>query len=605
MKIAVPAAVALVAGIITPGLLFHFDVTPKIGILLVALTLILLFSAPQRFRDVKNLCGTRLGLGFVVLLGFTVLWLALATILSTNWQLSLTGSLWRRLGLLTTAAVLIFCVLSTAWFAHGQMRIRWFLRVLTLTAAVLSIYGICQYFGFDPLQPAGAYEAGEGPFTIVRTPGTLGHADYFASWLVPVFFLSLASAETESTRGQKIATYFAAALSLAAILLSGTRGALLGVAAGLIVLAVYRGIRFSWRAIAVTIAALALCVAFLASPAGAKLRARAHWSSEDALGGARLLLWRDTMRMGLERPLWGYGPEAFTTEFPRHESLDLARAYPDFYHESPHNIFLDAFIAGGLPCAMALIGCIGVALYAGRRSAPPPLLAAVSGLLVAQQFCVFVAATALLFYVLLGLLVVNQSETAETRLAAAHLPAFAVGIAASVVLVFYGARLIHADWTLARVQDRLRAGDVDGAVNWHTPGDGELYYSREMFRLARTSPKLGARVMAMRQALDAGRDATRTAEDRQNAWYQLAMLDASQNDSAAVERDLRQAIAAAPNWFKPHWALAQLLDRSNRLEEALAEAKAAVDRDGRKDPEVLLTFTKLLQRTHPAADSAF
>ena len=49
-----------------------------------------------------------------------------------------------------------------------------------------------------------------------------------------------------------------------------------------------------------------------------------------------------------EHLIAGYGPETFAVEFPRHQSIELARAYPDFYHESAHNIFLDAFVSKGL-----------------------------------------------------------------------------------------------------------------------------------------------------------------------------------------------------------------------------------------------------------------
>ena len=88
---------------------------------------------------------------------------------------------------------------------------------------------------------------------------------------------------------------------------------------------------------------------FYLSPAGLQLRSRTRWFLEDPWGGARPALWRDSLRMGLARPLLGFGPEVFTAEFPRYESISLAQAYPDFAHESPHNIFLDALISQGIP----------------------------------------------------------------------------------------------------------------------------------------------------------------------------------------------------------------------------------------------------------------
>ena len=58
-------------------------------------------------------------------------------------------------------------------------------------------YGIAQYFGWDPLLPAVAYHIGEGIWTIVRPPGTMGYVSYFATWLAMAAFLGVALAERE------------------------------------------------------------------------------------------------------------------------------------------------------------------------------------------------------------------------------------------------------------------------------------------------------------------------------------------------------------------------------------------------------------------------
>ena len=106
--------------------------------------------------------------------------------------------------------------------------------------------------------------------------------------------------------------------------------------------------RALWRAASFAGAALLAVFVLYLSPAGQPLRSRARWFAEDPWGGARPLLWRDSLRMGLARPLAGHGPETFTAAFPHYESAALARAYPDFAHESPHNIFLDALVGQGI-----------------------------------------------------------------------------------------------------------------------------------------------------------------------------------------------------------------------------------------------------------------
>ena len=70
------------------------------------------------------------------------------------------------------------------------------------------------------------------------------------------------------------------------------------------------------------------------------------------------------------------------------------------------------------------------------------------------------------------------------------------------------------------------------------------------------------------------------------------------NDSAAVERDLRASIAARPNWFKPHWTLARLLALESRRDEAEREAALAVTLDGGKDAEVTQTLAEIRTDLH-------
>jgi hypothetical protein len=111
-----------------------------------------------------------------------------------------------------------------------------------------------------------------------------------------------------------------------------------------------------------------------------------------------------------------------------------------------------------------------------------------------------------------------------------------------------------------------------------------------MQQLATRTPLFATSLMARQEAIQAGIAATRTAEDRANAWYNLANLLAANNDAGNVERSLRSAIAWAPNWFKPHWTLAQLLELTNRPRQALDEAAEAVNLDAGHDPEVTATW---------------
>src|SRR5207302_203671 len=70
--------------------------------------------------------------------------------------------------------------------------------------------------------------------------------------------------------------------------------------------------------------------------------------------------------------------------------------------------------------------------------------------------------------------------------------------------------------------------------------------------------------------------APESADDPQNAFLNLAAFQANLNDAAGVERSLRGAIRVAPNWYKPHALLAQVLQQQGRNTEAQAENEVAL-----------------------------
>lgn len=608
MRWIVPLVAALVPLVLTPGWLSHFDVTPKVAILLLGSTLIL-FYWRVNVHNFYKLWRQPEGRWFGGLIAGAWVSIVLATAVSTHALLSLNGSNWRRMGLIGETGLLIFISAAAGWLAANRSNIRLLLRACTAAGAIAAAYGIAQYFGWDPFMPVKAYEVGEGQYMIVRPPGTLGHADYFAAWLVVVVFLGLAVGRLETEKWRVAIAVCESGLAAAAIVLSGTRSAMLGVLAGGIVWLVMGRVRIGLKSLMGGAACVALLAVFFFSPAGLRLRARLHWSIEDARGGARMLLWRDSARMAAHRPLTGYGPETFATEFARFESMDLARAFPDFYHESPHNIFLDALTAEGVLGTAALLGLCGLggwcAVRARRRgnTLTGPVAAALAGLLVTQQFIVFVLATSLYFYLLIAVLLAIAGSEAERADGSIRLSRAWVAVPAALVVLFagYAVRLVVADSALGTAQRRIASGDAPGAaeayrtvLKWQLPGTGDdLSYSRAMQELAARSPIFATRLAAREQALEAGARAVSSAEDRQNAWYNLATLLAGNNDAAGVERALRSAIAWAPNWFKPHWTLAQVLALTGHSQEALAEGQAAVERDGGRDEEVNRTLETL------------
>jgi tetratricopeptide (TPR) repeat protein len=176
-------------------------------------------------------------------------------------------------------------------------------------------------------------------------------------------------------------------------------------------------------------------------------------------------------------------------------------------------------------------------------------------------------------------------------------------VGAAVFLAVAAYRLVAADVALARIRRSLDSGDRGrAAMLWESARNGrsagvtaDLYFSRRWAAAAAAAQDPLEKLRLGALAIEGARLATTVPEQRQNAWYNFAMLAAALNDPQTVESSLRSAIAAGPQWFKPHWMLARLLYSSGRVEEARKEAGLALDLDGNNDAEVIATTAEIVR----------
>jgi hypothetical protein len=317
--------------------------------------------------------------------------------------------------------------------------------------------------------------------------------------------------------------------------------------------------------------------------------------------------------MAAAKPLTGVGPENFVAEFPRYQSEELERAYPDFYNESPHNLFLDVLTdEGGLGLA-ALAGLVFWAFAGARRGGPAvALLPAFAAALVAHQFIVFTAANSFFFYLGAALLAASPASSSASgqTLPISPLLRYATMTGASLAALFFAVcayRLVSADAALATIQRHLDAGQPKEAAEAYREAlshptfgiSADLYFSRRFAEAAGASTDYAAKIYYSQVSAGAATLATQQAEGRLNAWYNMAVLSAARRDASAVEISLRNAITAAPVWYKPHWSLARLLANQGRLDEARQEARLALNLNASKDSEVAATIGEILRSGDP------
>jgi len=583
---------------VAPGLLFHYDVSPK-TILLMLVACAVLLRAKSIPEEIPALWRRNNGRMFILLAVAQILWMTAATLASTRPWFSLFGSGWRQFGLTATLALLLSSLFIAAHFCLHPERVSSFLRITGIAAIVASSYGIAQYFDFDPFQPASIYHALAGDAVIVRPPGTFGHADYFGWWLAIAFFCGIAITGTKKS-SWRAAGISCTALTGVAALLSGTRSALVAILVGALALAILSRHLIRPKHIIVLGGAFALLAAFYLSPAGTRLRARAAWSGEDRTGGARPLLWRDSLRMAAARPVIGYGPETFEAAFGAWQSADLARLYPDFHHESPHNAGLDALTSQGIPGLLLTIAWIALAFRAAtaavRKRLPSgvPLAAGLAASVTAAMFNALSLVPTLLTLLILGAMIASEQPEPQTAIPKSRFRWKLLCWPAAALLAALMTNLAITDFRLAGFQQNPGAAAYQSFLRTRLPGPAEdIYASRVLLSACDRVSGIPARLECWRKAEQVAARAIASADDTANAWYNLAYFTAAQNDLRGTKLALDRAIQIYPNWFKPHWALARLLARANDGPLAIAEAERAASLNSNHDPEVAQTVRDL------------
>jgi hypothetical protein len=552
---------ALLALTIAPGFLLHFDVTPKVAVLLAGTAALLAVAA----RGPGLPRGPRL---LAALLLLNAVSLAVSTAFSSNRALSLDGSTWRCFGAVAEGVAMLFAWLVALQATGRPDGARTVLRGIAIGGMMSAAYGMA------------------------RPPGTLGGADTLAVWLLLTVFLSLALARMETHRGWRWLALMAAALALVAMALTGSGAAWLGLLAGGAMGLSWSGFRRPQKAIAAAAVVVICGIGFGVSPPGRQMPP---------------LLWRDSLPMALKRPAAGYGPEVFLARFPPFESRALARADPDGVFQSPPNILLDALVSQGVPGLLVLCGLCAAGFAAAwrlRRTQPAVagcLAAALAAGIVSQQFSAFTVPTAVLFLTTIALLAGLATEAGTPRRSVALAGAAPV---LAVALLYMAVRLTMADHALALTGRAIAAGDFRAAVaayqnywSWHLPGpSADLWYSRSWMDVARKTVDVGVLEQAMEISGQAAERAAEAAEEPSAAWLNLAQIAALHNECDGTEANLRRAIAANPNWYQPHWMLAQQLRLMSRLDEAGTEAALALELAGGKHPEVARTLQDIRQR---------
>jgi hypothetical protein len=419
-------------------------------------------------------------------------------------------------------------------------------------------------------------------------------------------FIAVSSALGDPVKLWRRIQAFTAFLCVTAIVLSATRGAMAAVLAGGMLFAWnasggrIRAVRWQYAAIPATI--LLAIAAFVLSPAGQNLRNRmSQWRVDS--GGSRLLMWRDCAALIALHPILGEGPDQFGHEFRKVESADLSRRYPEFYYETPHNAFIDAACAQGIP-GLLILAAVFLLPWSddgdNPRTAKPVafdplgtgLKTAMVAILISSLFTSLTLVTSLYLWSIAGLSaafypgVLKERPRREFR--AAGIPAIACG----VLLLATGAVLATQDSTWADFGRAVNAKDLatvrkdwSRAVAW---GLGlpsyELWGSRELASLGLKLGDAPESAVAWKLAAASAALAETRSEEPASSAYQSSVLAVAAGDLPRAESKARETIRLAPNWYRGHLVLSKLLRMRNEIEESTREEMLSASLGARKQP---------------------
>jgi O-antigen ligase len=284
------------------------------------------------------------------------------------------------LGIRSVGKFVLFAMgLLGANFIVDEKRLRvaitLFLAVAALSSAVAVVQFVYQYREF-----LTTGSLADDPTVLARSTGFMSHWMTFSGEQMLVWCMSLPLVWRLRSR----LSWSLLSLVAVGILISMTRSLWIGAGAGVVLMALYLPARVLLRLLipagVVALAGSGLIVA----------RISQSFQSEDfAPDSARLAMIDVGVRMILDHPLFGVGPERVREEFPdyfRGEGLDR------FYYYHLHNDFLQIAAERGLPALAALLWLIGRLAYdlvGFSRSAEPWVRwPAVSGLAVLVSFFV-------------------------------------------------------------------------------------------------------------------------------------------------------------------------------------------------------------------------
>jgi O-antigen ligase len=290
-------------------------------------------------------------------------------------------------------AIIFFLRRTPVW----QVR---FVHLLIVVASLVSVHAVFEWASFVP-----------SLVDFDRASSVFGNPIYLASFLIIPLFLSLGECKKEE--GSKRILF--AALSLLiflGILATGTRGALIGLVAGFVVMVVqillHRGLSKRVPMVTAIIIVLVFGSMYLIGQNSAEesiLYRITHFSGENV--SSRLAYWNLGIQGSFDAPLLGVGNENYYIVADKNYQAE-DYGFDDTWIDKPHNYFVELLVTNGVLGLLSFLVLIGLLLKRSWRTKgylAPALVA-----YLAQSLFIFDTISASITFFFLIALIVAQKK---------------------------------------------------------------------------------------------------------------------------------------------------------------------------------------------------
>ncbi|MFH1890254.1 MAG: O-antigen ligase family protein [Candidatus Kuenenbacteria bacterium] len=307
--------------------------------------------------------------------------------------------------------VYLFVFLSLLIFSlKTAKQWRWLFRT-SLAASLLVIgYGLLQHFGLmTAINTTG-----------VRVSSVLGNPAYLGSYALIHVFLCLYLISKDQLIGWRIFYFVGFILNFWVIFLTQTRGAVIGLLAGLVslaILTIFRNKKKNIKKISAIGLVLLILLSFLAIifknlsiiQNNATLRRVTNISLQSYTVQTRLAAWSASLKAFKDKPIFGWGIEnygyAYSKYFPPEIYVDNGSR---IWFDKAHNVFFEYLVTEGILGVLAYFGLLGLVLYYLFKSKRLSILTSnlfislIIGYTAANMFVFDTMTTYILFAAILG-----------------------------------------------------------------------------------------------------------------------------------------------------------------------------------------------------------